>query len=124
MVCDTKNNNKPKPRRKKIIKIIKKVKKKNKINNGEIINEKNNEIKMLDIDENKIKSSQIDEDSLQDMEYEEAIIYDKRSYLKMYWSYLVDSQIILATFFTENNLNLLIIKINLVILNLTYLAYY
>ena len=45
------------------------------------------------------------------MDYEEAIIYDKRSYLKMYWSTLVDSQIILGTFFSENNLDLLIIKL-------------
>ena len=51
-------------------------------------------------------------DELQDMDYEEAIIYDKRSYMKMYWSQLIDSQIILGTFFTENNLNLLIIKIS------------
>ena len=45
------------------------------------------------------------------MDYEEAIIYDKRSYLKMYWSYLIDSQIILGTFFTDNSLNLFIIKL-------------
>ena len=46
------------------------------------------------------------------MEFKEAIIYDKRSFLKMYWSFLVDSQIILGTFFTENYLNLFIIKIS------------
>ena len=49
---------------------------------------------------------------LDDMDYEEAIIYDNRSYLKMYWSSLVDSQIILNTFFTDNNLNLFIIKLS------------
>ena len=49
------------------------------------------------------------------MDYEEAIIYDKRTFLKMYWSYLLDSQIILGTFLTENHLNLLIIKISLFI---------
>ena len=49
---------------------------------------------------------------LQDMDYEEAIIYDKRSYLKMYWSFLIDSQIILGTFCTENYLNLFIIKLS------------
>ena len=46
------------------------------------------------------------------MDYEEAIIYDKRSYIKMYWSSLVDSQIILDTFFTDSNLNLFIIKLS------------
>ena len=49
------------------------------------------------------------------MDYEDAIIYDKRSYIKIYLSSLVDSQIILDTFFTDNNLNLLIIKISFLI---------
>ena len=52
------------------------------------------------------------EEELQEMDYEDAIIYDKRSYIKIYWSSLVNSQIILGTFFTDNNLNLLIIKIS------------
>jgi hypothetical protein len=46
------------------------------------------------------------------MEYKEAIIYDKRSYLRMYWSFLVDSQIILGTFCTENYLNLFVVKLS------------
>ena len=56
------------------------------------------------------------EDEIEEMDYEEAIIYDKRSYLKMYWSSLVDSQIILDTFFTSNNLNLFIIKLSFFII--------
>jgi len=62
----------------------------------------------------KKKYSQTDED-LQDMDYEEAIIYDKRTFLRIYWSFLVDSQIILGTFFTENYLNLFIIKFSFLI---------
>ena len=46
------------------------------------------------------------------MEYEQAIIYDKRSYFKIYWAYLVDTQIILGTFCTENYLNLFVIKLS------------
>jgi len=46
------------------------------------------------------------------MDYEEAIIYDKRNYLRMYWSFLLDSQIILGTFCTENYLNLFVIKLS------------
>ena len=57
---------------------------------------------------------QTDED-LQDLDYEEAIIYDKRTFLRIYWSFLVDSQIILGTFFTENYLNLFIIKFSFLI---------
>ena len=49
---------------------------------------------------------------LQDMEYEEAILYDKRSYLRMYWSFLLESQIILETFCTDNHLYLFVIKLS------------
>ena len=55
------------------------------------------------------------EDELQDMDFKEAIIYDKRTFFKMYWSFLLDSQIILSTFFTENYLNLFIIKLSFLI---------
>ena len=48
---------------------------------------------------------------LQDMDYEEAILYDKRGYLKMYLGFLLDSQIILGTFCTDNHLDLFIINI-------------
>ena len=58
-----------------------------------------------------INLSQSDED-LQDMDYEKAIIYDKRTYLRMYWAFLVDSQIILGTFCTSNYLHLLVIKLS------------
>ena len=55
-----------------------------------------------------------DED-FQDMDYKYAIFYDKRSCLKMYWSFLVDTQIILGTFCTKNYFNLLVIKISFLI---------
>ena len=58
-----------------------------------------------------IKLSKGDED-LQEMDYEHAIIYDKRSCLRIYWSYLVEAQIILGTFCTENYLTLFIIKLS------------
>ena len=64
-----------------------------------------------DENENAVQLSQTD-DELQDMDYEEAIIHDKRSYIRMYWSTLLDSQLILSTFFTDNKLNLFIIKIS------------
>ena len=46
------------------------------------------------------------------MDYEYAIIYDKRPYLRIYWAFLVDNQIILGTFCTENYLHLFIIKLS------------
>ena len=56
-----------------------------------------------------IKLAKNDSD-IQDLDYEEAIIYDKRSYLRMYWGFLVDSQIILGTFCTDNHLDLFVIN--------------
>ena len=52
---------------------------------------------------------------LQDMSYEQAILYDKRTYLRIYWAFLVDKQIILGTFFIENYLNLFVIKLSFLI---------
>ena len=53
-----------------------------------------------------------DDDELMEMDYEDAIIYDKRTYLRTYWSSLVNSQAILETFCTDNHLNLLVIKLS------------
>ena len=52
-----------------------------------------------------------DED-LKDIQYEQALIYEKRNFCKMYISFLIDSQIVLQTFFTENYLYLFIIKLS------------
>ena len=52
---------------------------------------------------------------LQDLDYEEAIIYDKRSFIRMYWGYLVDTQIILSTFFIVYNLDLFVIKLSFLV---------
>ena len=49
---------------------------------------------------------------MQDLDYEEAILTDKRGYLKMYWGFLVDTQIILGTFCTDNHLDLFVIKLS------------
>jgi len=46
------------------------------------------------------------------MEYEEAILYDKRSYIRMYWSFLLESQIILETFCADNHLYLFVTKLS------------
>ena len=79
---------------------------------GEDINKKtNNEIA---INQGIISLFRSDEDLL-DMDYEYAIIYDKRSYLRIYWSFLVDTQIILGTFCTENYLQLFVIKLSFLI---------
>ena len=73
-------------------------------------NKKEENIKDLN-EQDLIRLSKTDED-LQEMDYEQAIIQDKRSYLRMYWAFLVDTQIILGTFCTENYLNLMVIKLS------------
>jgi len=49
------------------------------------------------------------------MEYEVAIIKDKSSFLRIYCAFLVDSQIILGTFCTENYLDLFVIKLSFLV---------
>ena len=108
VTSDTKSDNekiyniKPKKKRRLIKKRI--LKNKGNINKMETIADS-------DIIINNSNLSNTDEE-IQDMDYEEALIKDKRSYLKMYWSFLVDSQIILGTFCTENYLNLFVIKLS------------
>ena len=80
------------------------------IHNIETLGEKNNS----NINQKEIILSQTDED-LQDMDYEQAIIYDTRSYFRMYWGFLVETQIILGTFCTEKYLNLLVIKLSFLV---------
>ena len=82
------------------------------INRMETIGDKSEDKKTnKNKDDDIIQLSKTDAD-LQDMDYEEAIIYDKRTYLRMYWAFLVDTQIILGTFCTDNYLNLMVIKLS------------
>ena len=60
---------------------------------------------------NLIRLSKTDS-NIQELNYEEAIIYDKRSYLRIFWGFLVDSQIIFGTFCTDNYLDLFVIKLS------------
>ena len=82
-----------------------------KIYNMETLAEKKDDIIKKNIFEIYLKQSESDIE-IQDMDYEEAIIYDKRSFIKIYWAFLVDSQIILGTFCTDNHLNLFVIKLS------------
>ena len=89
----------------------------NDIKNANILNtisgKNNNNINNKDTT---VEFSKTDADN-QDLDYEEAIIYDKRPYLKIYLGFLVDSQIILNTFCTDNNLDLFIIKLSFLVFN-------
>ena len=84
--------------------------------NFSIISNKRNKIKS-EINEGNIAKLQQTYYDIQDLDYEKAIIYDKRSYFRMYWEFLVDSQIILGTFCTDNHLDLFIIKLSFFICN-------
>ena len=87
----------------------------NKANNMETNPEKIEEIRNkpeIKINENLKSRILNDYEELQDMDYEKAIINDKRNYIKIFWSFLVDSQIILGTFCTQNYLYLFVIKLS------------
>ena len=109
-----------------IHKTLMKIEKKSKINNkgtkkmlNKFKNSSKNQRKKTDIivetgtnsnGKNKIRNKEIhfslmDED-FQDMDYSEALRLNKRSCIKIYWSFLVDTQIILGTFCTSNFLHL------------------
>ena len=107
----SKNNKRQlKPKKSLFKKKIKK-KKKQKMETTEEKNQKNK----FNNNNIKIKELYISNDKLQNMDYKQAIIYDKRSYIKMYWSFLVDSQLILGTFFTDNYLNLFVVNFSFLI---------
>ena len=70
-------------------------------------------------DKNNINNNEIEKmkflqniNDIQNLDYEEAIFYDDRGYLKMYWGFLIDTQIILGTFCTDNHLDLFVIKLS------------
>ena len=61
----------------------------------------------------------MNDDELNALEYEQALIYDKRSYFQYYWSLLKSNHLILFTFFSPNDYNLLSIKLTLFILSIS-----
>ena len=71
-----------------------------------------NKIKENNKKENKIELLYTD---IKEFDYKEAIIFNKISYLKMYWSFLSDSQIILGTIFNNNDLDLFTIKLSFLV---------
>ena len=87
---------------------------KKEINNAKIeaIHEINNSYIKSHVNKGDIIKLMHKDSDIQDLDYKEAIIYDKRSFLRMYWGYLVDSQIILGTFCTDNYLDLFVIKLS------------
>ena len=96
--------------------IQKNLKNKNKaLYSQETIGEKNNvKYKKFKNNQEIMKLSRNDEDLLE-MDYEQSIIFDKRTYIRMYWALLVDTQKILGTFCTENYLYLFIIKLSFLV---------
>ena len=92
-----------------------------KLTNKKNLNRKiiNNKYKMETMSGNKLQIDKIgltrllkNDEEIQDMEYEEAIHHDKRPYFRMYWSFLLESQIILETFCTDNHLYLFVVKLS------------
>ena len=81
----------------------------NNLNQNLEINNNNDKIKIKNEDTIKLFKTIND---IQNIDYEEAVLYDKRGYLRMYWGFLSDTQIIFRTFCTDNHLDLFIIKLS------------
>ena len=64
------------------------------INKLDTITKNNSEINKFQINKIGLLRPLKNDEEIQNMEYEEAILYDKRTYIKMYWSFLLESQII------------------------------
>jgi len=62
----------------------------------------------------------LNDDELTDLDYEEAIIADKRTYWQLYFSLLKKDQLILFTFFRQEDYNLTQIKIILFIISFAF----
>ena len=69
---------------------------------------------------NKIEDFIINEEQLNGADFEIAKKYDKRGYLKIYWSLLKMKQLCIFTFYTSTDYNLRIVKIALFILFLSF----
>ena len=67
-------------------------------------------------DEDKSIYINMNDQELNTLEYEKALIYDKRSYFQYYWSLLKKKQLILFTFYPQNDYNLITLKISLFLL--------
>jgi len=109
-----KNSNKKKSLNKKIKQQLKKFDKEQNIHNLQTIENKKIGLKEMNNNDKMNKYSNNYSD-LQEMSYEQAIIYDKRSFLRMYWSFLAESQVILGTFCLTDYLHLYIIKLSFLV---------
>ena len=61
-------------------------------------------------DLNSQKGEKLDKFELNELEYEEAIYYDKRTFMRIYWDILCREHLIIFTFFICNDYNILYIK--------------
>ena len=114
IILETSNNKSKLYKIKSKNKKIKGKKKSNCFRNMETIEEKYYNSNNLRKSDNLYKRSK-DDYNLQDLDYEQAILYDNRTFMKIYWAFLVDTQIILGTFCTENYLTLFIIKLSFLV---------
>ena len=72
---------------------------------------KDKKVKFKETDNDKNKNKNFDNYELNNMDYYDAIEYDKRSFLKTYWSVILREHYFIFTFFSRNDYNLFYIKI-------------
>ena len=52
------------------------------------------------------------DEELQDMNFEEALYNDNRSFIRIYWSFLIEGHVIINNFFSDSYLDLRTVKIS------------
>ena len=73
--------------------------------------EKKGEKEIQNSEQNKKDIIKLDDLDLNNLEYEKAIEFDKRTFIQLYWNKLKNNHIIIYTFFSFNDFNLVHIKI-------------
>ena len=106
---------------------------KEELNKIDMISEKKMQERIKLKEQNKIKSEiktiietneselykNMNDEELNSLEYEKALIYDKRTFFQYYWSLLKKDHIILFTFISNNDYNLISLKMTLLVLSLS-----
>ena len=81
------------------------------------LNKNENKIGNMKLKDKKVSMAYTDEE-LQDMEFEEALRSDNRSFIRIYWSFLIDEHIIINNVFSDVYLDLRVIKLSFLFFSL------
>ena len=85
---------------------------------NKIGNKNKNNLGNMKLKDKKVNMAYTDEE-LQGMEFEEALYNDNRSFIRIYWSFLIDGHVIINNFFSDSYLDLRTVKISFLFFSVT-----